>query len=379
MRILIWQELFWPHLGGVEVLATNLLSALRRRGYEIIVVTRQDSLDMPRETTYQGIPVYRYPFWSALTSGKLSQVMELRSQVAKLKQAFAPDLVHINSFGPSVLLHYDTANAHHAPVLLTLHTTHQPINAKSLGPDGLFARHLRTANWVTCVSNAVFVHWRQLVPEIDAYSSVVYNGLAPPALSPEPLSTNPPRLLCLGRLHPDKCFDLALKAFALVRDRFPLAHLGIAGDGDERPVLERQVADMRLDNVEFVGWVAPGKIFDLMNAATIIIVPSRHEGLPTVALEAGMMARPVVATRVGGVPEIVVDQETGLLVDPGDWRALAEAIEFLLATPEAAIEFGQAARRRIQRLFSFERYIDAYDTLYRKLITGDSTETTTLS
>jgi len=104
-------------------------------------------------------------------------------------------------------------------------------------------------------------------------------------------------------------------------------------------------------------------------------VPSRYEGLPTVALEAGLMARPVVATRVGGVPEIVVEQETGLLVDPGDWRALAEAIEFLLTEPKTATEFGQAARRRIQTLFSFERYIDAYDALYRKLITRSDAKT----
>jgi glycosyltransferase involved in cell wall biosynthesis len=237
-------------MGGVEVLATKLLLALQRRGYEIIVVTRQDSPDLPKEANYQGIPVYRYPFWTGLTSGKLGQVMELRSQVAKLKRTFAPDLVHVNSFGPSLMLHYDTANAHRAPVLLTLHTIHPPINAGSLGRDGLFGRNLRTANWVTCVSNAVFAHWCQLAPEISAYSSVVYNGLVPPALCPEPLPTDPPRLLCLGRLHPDKCFDLALKAFALVIDRFPGARLTIAGDGDERPVLERQVADMGLENVE---------------------------------------------------------------------------------------------------------------------------------
>jgi glycogen(starch) synthase len=380
MRVLFWQELFWPHMGGVEVLATKLLSALQRRGYEIIVVTRQDSPDLPKEANYQGIPVYRYPFWPVLMGGQLTQMIELRAQVAKLKRAFAPDLVHINSFGPSAMLHCDTASAHSAPLLVTLHTIHPPINAGSLGRDGLFGRTLRTANWVTCVSNAVFVHWCRLVPEISACSSVVYNGLVPPALCPEPLPTDPLRLLCLGRLHPDKGFDLALKAFAQVVDHFPNANLIIAGDGEERPVLEDHVAELGLKNVvEFIGWVTPDKAFELMNAATVVVMPSRSEGLPTVALEAGLMARPVVATRVGGVPEIVVEQETGLLVDTGDWRALAEAIEFLLAHPEVATQLGQAARRRIKTLFSFERYVDAYDALYRKLVTGDSAETATLS
>jgi glycogen(starch) synthase len=184
--------------------------------------------------------------------------------------------------------------------------------------------------------------------------------------------------LCLGRLQRDKCFDLALKAFDLVIDRFPSARLIIAGDGDERAVLERQVAEMGLQNVEFVGWVTPGKIFPLMNAATVIVLPSRYEGLPTVVLEAGLMARPVVATRVGGIPEIVVERETGLLVDPEDWRGIAWAIEFLLAHPETATQFGEAARRRIQTVFNFERYADAYDAVYRKLISGNSKETVTL-
>lgn len=369
MRVLVWQELFWPYVGGVEVLATKLLLTLKRRGYEIIVVTRQDSPDLSREADYQGIPVYRYPFWTVLTSGKLGEVIELRSQVAKLKRAFAPDLVHINSFGPSVLLHHDTANAHGAPLLITLHTTHQRINAGSLGRDGLFGRTLRTANWVTCVSNAVLAHWRQLVPEISPYSSVVYTGLVAPALSPEPLPTDPPRLLCLGRLVPEKGFDLALKAFASTVDRFPSARLVIAGDGPARPLLEKQATELGLmHSVEFVGWAPPEKVPALINTATVVIMPSHYEGLGSVALEAALMARPVVAARVGGLPEIVLHQKTGLLVDDADHEALAEAILFLLNHPRTAAAFGDAARRRVQEVFSFDRYVDAYDALYKKLI-----------
>ena len=336
MRVLVWQESFWPHVGGVEVLATKLLVALKRRGYDIAVVTRQDSLDFPREDSYQGIPVYRYPFWPVLVGGQLNKMIELRAQVAKLKRAFAPELVHINLFGPSALLHYDTANTHRSPLLLTLHTITPPINTGSLERDRLFGRTLRTASWITFVSNAVSAPWCQLVPGISAYSSVVYNGVVPPAVCPGPLPTDPPRLLCLGRLHPDKGFDLALKAFALVINHFPAARLIIAGEGEERSLLEHRVADLGLkDVVEFIGWVAPEKTFDLMNAATVVVVPSRSEGLPTVALEAGLMARPVIGTRVGGLSEIIVESETGLLVDSGDCHALAQAIESLLVEPKA--------------------------------------------
>ncbi|HEY7221489.1 MAG TPA: glycosyltransferase family 4 protein, partial [Candidatus Binatia bacterium] len=325
MRVLVWQETFWPYVGGIEVLAPKLFSALKQRGYEIIVVTRQDSPDLAEQEDYQGIRIYRFPFWTVLNSANLGEVIELRSRVAELKRAFAPDLVHLNSFGPSVVLHHDTAIACGAPLLVTLHTTPQHMNAGSLGRDGLFGKTLRKADWVTCVSKAVLTQVRQLVPEVATYSSVAYTGLVAPAFFPDPLPTNPPRLLCLGRLVPEKGFDLALKAFASIVDRFPSARLVIAGDGPARSFLENQATELGLQHcVEFVGWVTPERVPELINTATVVIMPSRNEGLGSVALEAALMARPIVAARVGGLPEIVLHRKTGLLVDDGDQEALAE-------------------------------------------------------
>src|SRR4026207_796468 len=123
MRVLVWQELYWPYVGGVEVLATKLFSALHERGYEITVVTRQDSPDLPTESEYQGIPIYRYPFWTALTDADMDQIVQIRHQIAQLKRALQPDVIHINSFGPSLLFHHDTAKSSAAPLLATLHTT----------------------------------------------------------------------------------------------------------------------------------------------------------------------------------------------------------------------------------------------------------------
>jgi glycogen(starch) synthase len=113
--------------------------------------------------------------------------------------------------------------------------------------------------------------------------------------------------------------------------------------------------------------VTPENVSELLNAATIVIMPSHREGLPSVALEAALMGRPVVATRVGGLPEIVVHEKTGLLVDDATPEAFAAAIRLLLEQPQTATAFGHAARRRVQELFSFERYVDAYDELYRKI------------
>lgn len=370
MRILFWQELFWPHIGGVEVLATKLLLALRQRGHEITVVTRRDRLDLPKEAQYQGIQIYRYPFpWTAFAKGDLDQLIEIRQQVARLKRTFRPDLVHMNCFGPSFLFYHNTTSGLTAPLLATLHTTPQSVMPQqAFSQDGLFRRTLRMASWVSCVSAAVLAQARELAPEITSRSSVIYNGFEVPSLPPEPLPFDVPQLLCLGRLIADKGIDLALKAFASIIDRFPSARLVIAGDGPARSSLENQVAELGLmHSVEFVGWVPPEKVPALLNTATLVIMPSHREGLPSVALEAALMARPVVAARVGGLPEIVLHQKTGLLVDNEDHEALAEAMLLLLNHPRTATAFGDAARRRAQEVFSFERYVDAYDNLYQKI------------
>jgi glycogen(starch) synthase len=370
MRILFWQELFWPHIGGIEVLATKLLGGLRQRGYEITVVTRQDRADLPKEAQYQGIQIYRYPFpWTAFSKGDLFQLLEVRKQIARLQRTLQPDLVHMNCFGPSFLFYHDTMNLHPAPLLATLHTMPQAVMPeKAFGQDGLFRKTLRMASWISCVSSAVLAEARALMPEMAAYSSVVYNGLEVPGVAPAPLPFHPPRLLCLGRLSKEKGFDVAVKAFASLIDRFPNARLVIAGDGPLRSPLENQATELGLErSVEFVGWVTPENVPELLNAATIVIMPSHREGLPSVALEAALLGRPVVATRVGGLPEIVVHKKTGLLVDDATPEAFAAAIRLLLEQPQTATAFGHAARRRAQELFSFERYVDAYDELYRMI------------
>ena len=369
MRLLFWQELFWPHMGGVELLATKLLLALRQRGYETVVVTRQDNLDLPREAQHQGTAVYRFPFWTAIIDRNLHQIIEIRQQIIKLKRAFRPDVVHMNSFGPSFLLHYDTANANAAPLLASLHTMPESVMPTSaLSQDGLFKRTMRSASWVTCVSAAVLGQARRLMPEIAPYSSVIYNGLNVPGLPPEPLPYDPQRILCLGRIIKDKGFDLALSSFASIVARFPRARLMVAGDGPELSALQNQVVKLGLTNsVDFLGWVSPDQIPMILNRATMVLMPSLREGLPTVALEAALMARPVVATRVGGLPEVVLHRKTGLLVEQGDKEGLSQAITFLLNHPQSAAEFGEAARRRAQQIFTFERYVDAYDELYQKI------------
>src|SRR5262249_32736437 len=138
--------------------------------------------------------------------------------------------------------------------------------------------------------------------------------------------------------------------------------------GPERENLTKQMNDLGLGNsVEFLGSISPEMVFHQMNKATLVVIPSRIEGFGLVALEAALMARPVVAMRVGGLSEVVVHEETGLLVEQDAVGGITKAILFLLGRPQTANMFGAAARRRAQEVFKFERYVDAYDDLYHRL------------
>lgn len=369
MRVLYWTQLFWPYIGGVEVLATKFLPAMRERGYEFAVVTSHGSLDLPDEAEYEGIQIYRFPFQAALAGGNVDQLMTVLHGMVRLKRVFRPDLIHINFSDPSIFFNFHSSAAYPAPVLITIRVA-LPNRQTAGQPDTLLGQTFRAAAWITANSAAMLADARQLVPEIIHRSSVVYNGLSMPDVPPTPLPFRPPLLLCLGRLVEDKGFDVALRAFAVLIDRFPQARLLIAGDGPARPALEEQAVELGLANVvQFTGWVVPEKVPELINGATIVVIPSRwQEAFSLVALQAAQMARPVVGTRVGGLPEVIVHGETGLLVKNEDTHALAGTIAYLLDCPKVAVEMGLAGRRRAQELFSWERHINAYDELYKKLI-----------
>ena len=364
-RVLFASEFFWPYVGGAERLAAALLPALRERGHEFLIVTSHDYLDLPDQGDFQGIPLRRIPFRPALASRDLDRVVEARRELMALKAAFRPDLVHLNSVGPCDLFHLEAARTDRVPVLVTMQ---QRLSAPHVASGSVPGRTLRAADWVVGCSMAMLAEIRALVPEITSRSSVVYNGVGLPALSPAPLPWDPPRLICLGRLLNFKGFDLAIRAFGALAERFPTARLAIGGDGPERPALERQVRELSLgERVEFLGWIPPDEVPALLNTASLVVLPSRWEGLPFVALESALMARPVVATRVGGLSECVVDGETGLLVDAEDVAALAEAIGRALADRELSQRLGAAARTHTRKRFSVEACASGYDALYRAM------------
>lgn len=170
----------------------------------------------------------------------------------------------------------------------------------------------------------------------------------------------------IGRLHPVKGHTFLLAALARLRQTCADVHLLIVGDGALRPALVSQVAAEGLVTaVTFTGTRAD--IPDILAALDIVALPSLWEGLPNVVLEAMAAAKPVVATAVGGTPEVVVSGVTGLLVPPGDVAALAEALAALLADPARARTMGVAGRQHVESHFTLAQTVKAVEDVYQTL------------
>jgi glycosyltransferase involved in cell wall biosynthesis len=367
-RILYWTPFFLPDIGGIETLSAKLLPALQEKGYDITVLTSHGRYDVADRTEFSGIPVFRFHTRSSIGKADLARILEIRSQVAKLKQSFNPDLIHIHMSDPSIYFHLSTHAACQAPTVVTIHQDIQYSGFKG-GGDTLLGNALYMADWVTAVSRVILAEVLDIAPSKKNRSSVIYNGIEPSDIIPAPPSFNPPRILCLGRLIYSKGIDLAIAAFDSILDGYPEAELMIVGDGPQRTELEKQVARLGLTNsVTFTGAVRPEEIPAFLDRATLVVMPSRVEGFPMRALEAARMARPVVAAAAGGLPEAVVHKRTGLIVERENSQAVADAVASLLNHPEIASEMGQAARSRVLVEFSLKRCVDSYNRLYHRLV-----------
>jgi glycosyltransferase involved in cell wall biosynthesis len=168
----------------------------------------------------------------------------------------------------------------------------------------------------------------------------------------------------VGRLVRIKHVDLLIRAFAEVHGRQPRARLLVVGDGECRVDLERLVGDLNLaGRVRFVGWQT--NLIDVYGAMDVVALTSRNEGTPVALIEAAAAGKAIVATRVGGVPDVVETERTGLLVPDDDLGAFASALVRLIVDPALRARLGAAARASSIHRFGYVRLVDDLDALYR--------------
>lgn len=270
-----------------------------------------------------------------------------------------------------------------AGVPVRVSTIHNSVFAYDVSPpmQRLYAAaESRTAGWATkiiAVSDGIsadLIHRYRINPE---KVRVIPNGIDPERLQPgRPpgamreelgLGSSVPLILQVGRLTSQKGYDLLIQAMPSVRRRHPDVRLLCVGEGPDRAQLEALAAAHGVsDCVHFAGHRED--VPDWLAAVDLVALASRSEGMPYTLLEAMGIGKAVVATRIGGIVDVVKDKTTGVLVPPEDIPALADAISDLLAEPRNRERLGQAARSQVLRSYTAEATARAVVELYEELV-----------
>jgi glycosyltransferase involved in cell wall biosynthesis len=204
-------------------------------------------------------------------------------------------------------------------------------------------------------------------------SLVIYNGIP---IAEVPVLPNFQRekkeeyvVGTVGRLDDEvKGFSYLLEAISLLsREQSFKLMLKIAGEGRDKNFLKKRAKELGIETqVTFLG--DQRNILELIASFDLLVLPSLSEGFGMVLLEAMVVSKPVVATRVGGIPEVVVEGETGLLVPARDPKALADAIFYIKTHPMEAQEMGRKGRKRVEECFSIDKTVAEYDRFYDEII-----------
>jgi glycosyltransferase involved in cell wall biosynthesis len=362
--------------GGLERIVVDLVREGRRLGQEVAVVCLERPGKLSGQAVALGARVYCVDKRPGIRPGAF---VRLR----RVLRDFRPDVVHAHTVGG---LFYAGPAARVLGAPLVVMTEH--INNLCHPLSGRLARwrrawlvwlSVRFCRRVFCVSKDIAdeLAERRLAPRDKL--CVLLNGIDTSRVTRLTDRAGlrrslgiPPEATVIGnvaRLNPVKCQDLLIRAFARLKPRFPGAHLLLVGDGPSREALERQAAGSGLrGSVHFAGYQAePERYLQVMN---VFALTSSLEGLPLAILEAWAVGLPVVASAVGGVPDLIEHGRNGFLFPSGEEDALVNCLDSLLADPVTAAGVGDAARREAVARYDLSRMAGDYDRHYRELLGG---------
>ncbi len=295
------------------------------------------------------------------------------NSLKKIMRALRPDVVHTNSSKAGILA---ALAASMVGVKRTIFTAHGwAFNEKrpvwQIVPIALI--HFLTvllSDITICVSDAIKrdAKWMPFVQKrlVTIHNGIPNNPLLERSVARKMFSkeqTSVPWICAVAELHPTKQIPIAIAAFSKIAEEFPLVEFFIIGDGEQRTVIENLVAEYGLkQRVHVYGHLQDAPQY--LSAFDIFVLPSRSEALGYVILEAGMAKLPVVASRVGGIPEIITDRKEGLLVESGNVLQLADALKELISRPDLRMQFGNALYEKVTRDFSEKEMIEKTLSLY---------------
>lgn len=351
----------------------------QRRGHGVLVATNRWPRSLPEHEVINGVSVHRLPFRSPDAGLKSAITYHLsrrriHGDLASLLKESKTDVIHVQCVG--VNGHYASVAAKQLslPLVVTLQGE-LTMDATRLFERSEFAREtlrrcLTEADAITACSGRTLEEAEAWFGKpFGARGSVIYNGIAIDDAKAERYVHPRPYVLAIGRHVPQKGFDVLLRAFARLVNEPGFDHdLILAGDGTEHGVLKRLAGSLAIGSkVKFTGRVDHATAMKLFAGCSFFVLPSRHEPFGIVNLEAMAAGKAVIATRVGGVPEIVSDGVNGLLVPPEDPEALADSIRRLAGDAELRGRLGTAGKEQ-SRNFSWPAIADQYQAVYDRLV-----------
>lgn len=356
-----------PATGGMATHLRVLCTRLKTEGYQITVAAPQNTwtpagvAHVPLEIADK-IALHR----DVLESGRLHGLMHSGRY----------DLVHTHGLKAALLTALARKNLKNLPSVVTLHNALP--KRRNWWSDTILRWTLNSADALVVVSQAQErdLHSRKLID--PARITTIHNGIAlPPRGAFSHTDRNAIRahlgvtpeeclVITVARLLVAKGIGDLIQAVHLLREQ-PLLRFVIAGDGPDRPHFTALAASLKVSSrVSFLGY--RHDVGELLQAADLFVLPSHSEGTPLSVMEAMAASCAVVATDVGGIPEIVEDGKTGYLVPAHDAGAIAQAVTQLVATPAHRRALGEAGRQRVETHFTQERMLTELTSLYRSLL-----------
>ncbi len=394
MNLALIASSFYPHLGGVEEVVRQLAREHSRHGIKPIVITNHFPTSLPKFEEVEGIPVYRLPFRlpDYLNKGALLK-SSVRFQIGKgavqkslqeILQRHQTDLMQIHCVTSSAPYALRASRELKLPVVVSAHgeltMDAQQVFQRSPVFQNALRDSLRQADFLTACSQQTLDElqkwWGASLSDKSevAYSGVFwddFNAESASRSTPSPAIQNlKPYIFAIGRLVTQKGFDVLLRAFALAD--LPNFNLVLAGEGGEKEKLEALARELKIENqVCFFGRAERKEVIALFQNCEFFVLPSRMEPMGIVNLEAMSSGKAVVASRVGGVPELVTP-DVGVLVPPDDVSSLAKAMQNLAGDEKLRHKLGRAGRIRAEH-FSWPRIAAQHRAIYDRVLRQRST------
>jgi len=371
MKILLIVSSYAPNTGGLQTVTQQLAGELSARGHRVSVVTNRYPRTLPANEVLDGVPVTR---WHFLTP-RLQQLLNLRLdlflagliyfpltlvRLVRLVLRERPDVVNLHFVGAPAVFVLLTRWFGRFRLVVSAHGDDvEGLSGRAFLDRRVFRSLLRRAEVVTACSRYLLEKAVALAPSSGGDARVIHNGIEALSESGTPEKTY--GVVAAGRLYPAKGFDVLLRAQARAKHK-PVVTL--IGDGPERESLEQLARSLGLNGeIRFSGKQDHDQVLRAMAAADLIVIPSRCESFGIVALEAMALGKPVVATHVGGLPEVLAGADA-VLVEPDNAGELSAAIETVMARLLSEPQFG-ARNRGCAARFSVDKMTHGYLEAYR--------------